>query len=139
MESALVAVRNAVNRPQGLTRLAVDDLVENLAVMAEMGRLQSGIHYLIPQDQQQVTIRLDSCLAEYRRFHRETQLDGELLDKGAYQKQIRENQERNGYVLATSQAVRFSDLASRKRAVIIDPERAEDVGLDLSGFIVEDD
>ena len=86
-----------------------------------------------------MTIRLDSCLAEYRRFHRETQLDGELLDKGAYQKQIRENQERNGYVLATSQAVRFSDLASLKRAVIIDPERAEDVGLDLSGFIVEDD
>ena len=86
-----------------------------------------------------MTIRLDSCLAEYRRFHRETQLDGELLDKGAYQKRIRENQERNGYVLATSQAVRFSDLASLKRAVIIDPERAEDVGLDLSGFIVEDD
>ena len=48
MESALVTVRNAVNRPQGLTRLAVDDLVENLAVMAEMGRLQSGIHYLGP-------------------------------------------------------------------------------------------
>ena len=29
-------------------------------------------------------------------------LDGEILDQGAYQKQIRENQERNGYVLATS-------------------------------------
>ena len=68
MESALVAVRNAVNRPQGLTRLAVDDLVENLAVMAEMGRLQSGIHYLTHQEQERVATRLDVCLAEYRRF-----------------------------------------------------------------------
>ena len=86
-----------------------------------------------------MTIRLDSCLAEFHCFHRKTQLDGEILDKGANQKQIRENQERNGYVLATSQAVRFSDLASRKRAVIIHPERAEEVGLDLSGFTAEDD
>jgi hypothetical protein len=90
--------------------LAVDYLVENLAVMAEMGRLQSGIHYLTHQEQERVAIRLDVCLAEYRRFHRETQLMSELLDRSAYQKQLRENREREGYVVETNKLVNFSEL-----------------------------
>ena len=80
--------------------MALDYLLEHLAVMAETERLKRDVHYTFRD--QDIAIRLDSCLAEFRRFHRETQLDGEILDQGAYQKQIRENQERNGYVLATS-------------------------------------
>ena len=138
LEPALVAVRNAVCHPQGVTRLALDYLVDNLAIMAEMGRLESGIHYLThqEQDQERVAIRLDVCLAEYRRFHRETQLTGELLDRSAYQKQLRENQERGGYVVDISRLVNFSELVDgkRKRAVLIDRQQAEGMGLDLSGF-----
>ena len=138
LEPALVAVKNAVCHPQGVTRLALDYLVDNLAVIAEMGRLESGIHYLThqEQDQERVAIRLDVCLAEYRRFHRETQLTGELLDRSAYQKQLRENQERGGYVVDISRLVNFSELVDgkRKRAVLIDRQQAEGMGLDLSGF-----
>jgi len=116
--------------------LAVDDLVENLAVMAVMERLQSGIHYLTHQEQERVATRLDVCLAEYRCFHRDTQLSGELLDRTAYQKQLRENRERAGYVVDISRLVNFSELVDgkRKRAVLIDRQQAEGMGLDLSGF-----
>jgi hypothetical protein len=134
LELALAAVRDMVCHPQGVTRLALDYLVENLAVMAEMGRLESGVHYLTHQEE--VAIRLDVCLAEYRRFHRETQLSGELLDRTAYQKQLRENRERQGYVVETSKLVNFSQSedGKRKRAVLLDRQQAEDTGLDLSGF-----
>ena len=134
LKPALTAVKESVCGSQGVTRLALDDLLDNLAVMAEVGRLQAGTHYQLLEPAQ-VAIRLKSCLAEFRRFHRETQLQGELLDMAAYHKQLRENQERQGYVLETSKAVTFtSGHNQRKRAVIIDLEQALALGLDLSGF-----
>ena len=134
LKPALTAVKESVCGSQGVTRLALDDLLDNLAVMAEVGRLQAGTHYQL-LELAQVAIRIKSCLAEFRRFHRETQLQGELLDMAAYHKQLRENQERQGYVLETSKAVTFtSGHNQRKRAVIIDLEQALALGLDLSGF-----
>ena len=61
----------------------------------------------------------------------------ELLDNAAYRKQIRENLEREGYITASSELVRFTDDggSQAKRAVIINIEQAEEAGLDLSGFI----
>tara|TARA_B100000959_G_C14685851_1_gene502610 strand:- start:298 stop:642 length:345 start_codon:yes stop_codon:yes gene_type:complete len=109
--------------------------VGNLAVMAEIGKLQAGIHYKFQQGE--VAMRLLPCLAEFRRFHKETQLQSELLDNAAYRKQIRENLEREGYITASSELVRFTDDggSQAKRAVIINIEQAEEAGLDLSGFI----
>ena len=50
--------------------------------------------------------------------------------------QLRENQERGGYVVDISRLVNFSELVDgkRKRAVLIDRHQAEGMGLDLSGF-----
>ena len=86
------------------------------------------------------TLCVDACLAEFRRYHRETQLEGELLDENAYRKQIRENMERNSYITDSSEPVRFShqDESHIKRAVQINLEQAEAAGLDLSGFIASD-
>jgi len=86
------------------------------------------------------TLCVDACLAEFRRYHRETQLEGELLDANAYRKQIRENMERNSYISNSSEPVRFSyqDESHTKRAVPINLEQAEAAGLDLSGFIGSD-
>ena len=60
----------------------------------------------------------------------------ELLDRTAYQKQLRENREQQGYVVETSKLVNFSQSedGKRKRAVLLDRQQAEDTGLDLSGF-----
>ena len=138
LRDGIEAVKGIVCGQQGVTKLALDYLLEHLATMAETGKLQYGIHYKF--DQHQVSIRLRSCLAEFRRYHRETQLDGELLDEAAYRKQIRENMERKSYITDSSDSVRFShqEESHVKRAVQINLEQAEAAGLDLSGFIGSD-
>ncbi|MDP6599581.1 MAG: hypothetical protein QGI86_27570, partial [Candidatus Poribacteria bacterium] len=104
LKTAVQTVKEAVCSNQGVTRLALDYLLEHLAVMAETGKLREGMHYKF--DQHQVFIRLPACLAEFRRYHRETQLEGELLDANAYRKQIRENMERKSYISNSSEPVR---------------------------------
>ena len=138
LRDGIEAVKGIVCGQQGVTKLALDYLLEHLATMAETGKLQYGIHYKF--DPHQVSIRLRSCLAEFRRYHRETQLDGELLDEAAYRKQIRENMERKSYITDSSDSVRFShqEESHVKRAVQINLEQAEAAGLDLSGFIGSD-
>ncbi len=138
LREGITAAKDLVCGQQGVTKLALDYLLEHLAVMAETGKLREGMHYKF--DQHQVFIRLPACLAEFRRYHRETQLEGELLDANAYRKQIRENMERKSYISNSSEPVRFSyqDESHTKRAVQINLEQAEAAGLDLSGFIGSD-
>jgi hypothetical protein len=135
LQEGITAVKELVCGQEGVTKLALDYLLEHLATMAEIGKLQAGIHYKFQQGE--VAMRLLPCLAEFRRFHKETQLQSELLDNAAYRKQIRENLEREGYITASSELVRFTDDggSQAKRAVIINIEQAEEAGLDLSGFI----
>ena len=106
LREGITAAKDLVCGQQGVTKLALDYLLEHLATMAETGKLQDGVHYKF--DQHQVAIRLRPCLAEFRRYHRETQLEGELLDEKAYRKQIRENMERNSYITDSSEPIRFS-------------------------------
>ena len=134
LREGITAAKDLICGQQGVTKLALDYLLEHLATMAETGKLQDGVHYKF--DQHQVAIRLRPCLAEFRRYHRETQLEGELLDEKAYRKQIRENMESTD----SSDSVRFShqEESHVKRAVQINLEQAEAAGLDLSGFIGSD-
>jgi hypothetical protein len=124
-------VLEQVCTPEGSTRTALDELVQHLATLAEMGRLAKGQHYTTTADKQ-LALRLDLCLAEFRRYVRETMLEGEVLTKAAYQRQLRENKETKGYVQETSGLAHFA--GDRKRAVLIDLARAEQAGLDLGGF-----
>jgi hypothetical protein len=52
----------------GRSRVGLDVLLEHLASMAEMGRLEDGQHYHLDTTQDRLALRLDSCLAEYRRY-----------------------------------------------------------------------
>ena len=79
---AVNTVKNLLVGEDGVTKVALDYMVEHLAVMAETGRLKDGQGYKV-RAHGDIVIRLDACLAEYRKFHRETQLDGELLDAKA--------------------------------------------------------
>ena len=82
VRGATHAVKNVLVGEDGVTKVALDYMVEHLAVMAETGRLKDGQGYKV-RAHGDIVIRLDACLAEYRKFHRETQLDGELLDAKA--------------------------------------------------------
>jgi hypothetical protein len=117
--------------PDGKTRSAVDGLLEHLSTLAEMGRLNYDQHYTFSQDGL-LALRLDLCLAEFRKYVRETMLEGEVLSKTAYQRQLRENEAAKGWVTTTSGLAYFGNV--RKRAVFIDLARAAGGGLDLEGF-----
>lgn len=136
LPGAIERMVEAVCGEDGITKTALDYLLEQLSVMAETGRLSYGVHYTIKADED-LAIRLDSCLAEFRRFARETQLDTEVLNTQAYKQQIRENQDRGGYVRETSQVVRMG--SNNLRCVLIDVVKAREAGLDLSGFQVKRD
>lgn len=133
---AVNAIIDQICGSTGVTRTALDDLIEHLSVMAETGRLTKGVHYTIRPSDGCIALRLDACFAEFRRYARETNLHSEVLDKKAYDRQLKENKDNNSYVRGINIAVHFS-ASERKKAVLIDPGRAEDYGLDLSGFFLE--
>ena len=132
LSEAVTTVRNTLCGEDGVTKVALDYMLEHLAVMAETGRLKSERDYVIRETYGDIAIRFDSCFAEFRKFHRETQLDGELLNAQAYRKQMKENCERGGYITHTRDRAQFGK--TQKRGVIIDLDRTRDIGMDLDGF-----
>ena len=103
--------------------------------MAEMGRIEDGKHYHLDAGQARLALRLDSCLAEYRRYARDTASDDEVLSKESYMRQLRENHASHGYVLALSERVYYtSSAADRLRSVVISISKAEASDIDLGGF-----
>ena len=128
---AIESITDALIEEAGASKVALDHLIQELSTMAEIGKLQQDIHYrsMYPKC---LAIRLDACLAEFRRYHRETQLDGELLSNRAYQQQIRENYDNDLYVVDKNKVVKMDQQG--KRCVIIDIEKTKEGGLDLDGF-----
>ena len=140
LSQSIAQVSEAVIEADGVTRVALDHLIQELATMAETGRLQVGVHYKIREIEGDLAIRLGASLSEYRRYHRETQLDTELLNDKAYRQQIKENHDREGYVTHTSMSVNLSGRVGereQRRCVVICFDRAKGFGLDLDGFNFE--
>ncbi|GAI20994.1 unnamed protein product, partial [marine sediment metagenome] len=85
----------------GYHKVALTTLLEALATMAQTGRIKHGIHYTTSDEDTRLYIHLADCLAEFRRFIRETGTRIEVVDQNAYRKQVREEYERGGYILNT--------------------------------------
>ena len=75
--------------------------LETLATLAQTGRIKHGVHYTTDDINTRLYIHLPDCLAEFRKFVRETSARVEVLDERAYRRQAREVCERKGYVLNT--------------------------------------
>jgi len=116
-------------------RLALDTLVADLATMAERQQLVPDQDYAYLANSEQVALRLDSCLAAYSQYHRQTQLTEELLGKDAYKRQMKESREKGEYVLETNKSVRFG-LNGTKRSVVLCAEKLEQAGIDPKGFLL---
>ena len=119
-------------------KLAFEMALEQMAVMAELGRLKKEIHYLI-NESNQLCLRLSACLSEFRRFARETSWTGEILDDNAYRKQIAEIHEEGRLIISPTRTVRGwqGKRDNIARAVVIQDSETSDV--DLSGFWVAKD
>jgi hypothetical protein len=124
-------------------KLAVETMLEQLSIMAETERLTHGVHYVVNQSdsgQDQIYLRLSACLAEFRRFVRETNFNGEVLSDAAYQRQLRELNKEGRLVCDTSKPTKGWKSGKAQRAVVLSPllkgvrglSDSEDI--DLSGF-----
>lgn len=75
--------------------------LETLATLAQTGRVKHGTHYTTDELNARLYIHLSDCVAEFRKFVRETSARVEVLDERAYRRQAREICERKGYVVNT--------------------------------------
>jgi len=75
--------------------------LQTLATLAQTGRIKHGIHYTTDDINTRLYIHLGDCVAEFRKFVRETNARVEVLDERAYHRQAREVNDRKGYVLNT--------------------------------------
>ena len=119
-------------------RLSVETMLEQLSIMAETNRLTPEVHYIVNElanGQTQICLRLSACLAEFRRFVRETNWHGEVLEDKAYQRQLRDLKEEGRIVMETSALTSGWQGDKRLRAVVIAADSNQDAGeIDLSGF-----
>jgi len=115
-------------------KLAFEMALEQMAVMAETGRLLYETHFLINENDE-ICLRLSACLSEFRRFARETNWTGEVLDDSSYRRQIAEIHEEGELIVETTQIIRGwqGNWNKRARAVIIDGNASD---IDLSGFLL---
>jgi hypothetical protein len=115
------------------SKLAVESMLEQLSIMAETYRLKHGVHYVVNNQesgQTEIYLRLSACLAEFRKFVRETNWPGEVMVDAAYRRQLREMQTEGKLVVDTNRTTRGWDCDKTQKAVVIVPEDS----LDLSGF-----
>ncbi len=112
------------------TKNAVEQLFEELAVMAEVEKID---HRHFNRRDNILAIRLRACVSEFRKYARETQSSTEILDVKAYLQQIRElSAMDNSYVVSSGKNHWMEGKA--RRSVIIDIDKAIAAGIDLSGF-----
>jgi len=115
------------------TKNAVDQLLEELATMAEVEKIDRK---LFNRRDNILAIRLRACVTEFRKYARETQSSTEVLDIKAYLQQLRElSAMDNSYVISSGKN-HWMDGKTR-RATIIDIEKATAAGIDLSGFLAQ--
>lgn len=81
--------------------IGLTSFLQTLATLAQTGRIRHGIHYTTDDINMRLYIHLGDCVAEFRKFIRETNARLEVLDERAYHRQAREVNDRKGYVLNT--------------------------------------
>ncbi len=114
-------------------KTGLDYFLEELSVMAVAGTLQHGRHYVYQDGR--LALHFASCHAAYCEHSRRTGFEGEVPDRKAMRRQVQESHRRNGYVLETDARVCFNGRDDRRRAVLIDIERAKQT-LDVDDFPV---
>jgi hypothetical protein len=127
----------------GQVRSAVDQLIEELAIMAD--RTKKGTYALSSYNEPTpwhdrvrtnidgkpvdvLAIWFNGIFPEFKAYAQRTKYEGDLLDKEGYRRQFSETD----YVLSTSHTVNLGGKAVR--AVCIGLESAKAAGIDLEGF-----
>jgi hypothetical protein len=117
-----------------MVRSAVDQLIEELSVMAEGGHIST-----VSNDYKKVeidnvihlAIRFNKIFPQFKEYARKTNYEGDLLDKSSYVKLFDDCE----YVYDKNRSVKFSE-SKVCRSLVLDIEKAKAAGINLEGFIV---
>ncbi|MCA9542423.1 MAG: DNA primase, partial [Myxococcales bacterium] len=131
MDRAIMAVLAEVLEESGAVKSAADHFLEQLSAATIHGNVMSARHYL--RDGPTLFLHFQSCHAAFREHCRRTAWTGEVLDEKALRRQLREEKERDGYVIDLSRQVSFQSPRDRRRCIVIDVEKASR-HLDIDGF-----
>lgn len=129
---AMTAVVDDVLEGRTTVRSGLDLFLEMLSAMAVAGKLQSGSQYYRTQDAR-LALHVPSCHEAYLEHAHRTGYRGELLDRTALNRLLRENMEQHGYVEDANRPTSFGSRTARRRAAIINLEMAA-VDLQVDGF-----
>ncbi|WP_394845150.1 hypothetical protein LZC95_50010 [Pendulispora brunnea] len=123
VQAAVDAVLEDVLETGNAVRTALDHFLEMLSVMAAQGELRPSVHYAFADDR--LALHLETCYDAFRAHCNRISYEGEMVDLRALRRLVLENKQQGGYVVAANERVRFSGKADRRRAVLIDPARAD--------------
>lgn len=121
-------------REEGRERIAVDELIQTLASMASMGKIKPDIDYFMFWEDEgvkaKVLIKMINCIPLFKKYARETEFEGEVLDRRAYMKQLEERKD-----LYVDEVKGYQWIEGRTHyGTIIDLEKAGKIIKDVSGF-----
>ena len=119
----------------GFVKSAVDQLIEELSVMAQNNEIERDVDYLCNKvDLKDIgslkilAIHFNKIFPAFKAYAKRTNYEGDLLDKESYRKLFAECE----YVIDGHRPVRLGTKA--KRCLVIDYQKAKAAGLDLDGF-----
>lgn len=145
IDIAIMNEREELLGEKGYSDIALTTFLETLATMAQTNRIRAGMHYMVGEYNTCLYIHLEDCLAEFRKFLRETNKEMEVLDKKAYRKQAREmlekgngeeGEDKKGYVLSLEEQKWFpssdEDNKGKNRMCLL--ISIKDLPFEASGF-----
>lgn len=136
-----IQIEEITGTGNGQVKLAVDMMLEQLAIMAERDLAKKNIDFAfakvrdLDSDKTYLAIHLKTAVQTFKANAFRIGYDGELLDDAAYLKQLKSRE----YQKKINHPTRFKSYAYGqaaiiKKCVIVDLEEATKLGLELVGF-----
>ena len=127
LDEQLIEITGSLN---GIVRSAVDQLMEELAIMASLDRITSSIHYKIVKHKGKkiLAIKFNDVFSLFKEHIKKVGYEGEQLDKESYMKLF----DQTDYVIGKNLPIRFS--RETFRSLCIDIETASIRKINLEGF-----
>jgi hypothetical protein len=127
LDEQLLEITGSLN---GIVRSAVDQLMEELAIMASMDRISSSVHYKIVEHKgkKMLAIKFSRVYPMFKEHIKKVGYEGDLLDKESYMKLFDQTE----YVTGKNLPIRFGKQTFR--SLCVDIEAAMAAHINLEGF-----
>jgi len=120
----------------GSVKSAVDQLIEELAIMAENGEINNIYDYKKVKTSNSINalaIRFNKIFPDFIVYAKKTNYEGDLLDKSSYLKMFDDCE----YVLNKNLAVKIQGKAHR--CLVLDIEKVKQKGINIDGLLASED